>query len=246
MPIGNPIVREDAFKTVTVIASAGQTIFTITGGYKPGRIEVYLNGVKLVEGTDFTASDESTVSLSVPAALNDELQFVTFDSFSVQDALVAAASTQNVYGDISIIGDLYVNRVFGAGQVVQIGIQSAGTLVGYAKTLNFVGTGNTFLQNGDTIDISISSGGGGGGGASAGTVINYPSGAASPFILSLAHQTENINLDDTTTGEPLDANIVVGPSQLVIDPGIALTVGEGKTLIPDLYDITRQPAISTT
>lgn len=245
MPIGNPIARQETFKTIIVTASAGQTIFTITGGYKPGKIEVYLNGIKLVEGTDFTATDESTVSLSVPTSLNDELQFVILDTFSVQDALVSAASSQRVYGDISIAGDLYVNRVFGEGQLVQIGIQSAGTLVGYAKTLNFVGAGNTFLQNGDTIDISIS-GGGGGGGASAGTVINYPSGAASPFILSLSHQTENINLDDATTGEPLDANIVVGPSQLVIDPGIALTVGEGKTLIPDLYDITRQPSISTT
>ena len=51
-----------------------------------------------------------------------------------------------------------------------VGIQSAGTLVGAAKTLNFIGTGNTFAVNGDTIDISISGGGGGGG---LGTAINY-------------------------------------------------------------------------
>jgi len=63
----------------------------------------------------------------------------------------------------------------------------------------------------------------------------------SPFNLSIVHQTENINLDDTTTGEPLDAKIVVEESTLVIDVGIGLTIGEGKTLITDLYDLRRQP-----
>ena len=45
--------------------------------------------------------------------------------------------------------DLFLNR---------IGIQSSGTLIGNAETLNFVGTGNTFALNGSTIDVSISSG----------------------------------------------------------------------------------------
>ena len=45
-----------------------------------------------------------------------------------------------------------------------VGIQSAGNLVGYGVTqLNFVGTGNTFAVNGNTVDISIQGGGGGGG-----------------------------------------------------------------------------------
>jgi hypothetical protein len=63
----------------------------------------------------------------------------------------------------------------------------------------------------------------------------------SPYNLSIVHQTENINLDDATTGESLDANIVVEESTLVIDVGIGLTIGEGKTLITDLYDLRRQP-----
>lgn len=237
MPIGNPIVRQETFKNVTVFASSGQTTFSISGKYTPGKIEVYLNGIRLVEGSDFTAPDGNYVFLSVPAVENDELQFVTLDTFSVSDALVSAASTQNISGDISVSGNLYVNRIYGSGQAVQIGIQSEGTLVGYAKTLNFIGVGNTFIQKGDTIEVSV----GGNNGASAGTIINYPSGAPSPFVLSLVHQTESINLDDETTKESLDANIIVGPSQLVVDPGVALTIGEGKTLIPDLYDITYNP-----
>ena len=55
-----------------------------------------------------------------------------------------------------------------------IGIQSAGTLVGAAKTLNFVGTGNSISTNGETINIEISGGGGGGGSAGSAGSGNTP------------------------------------------------------------------------
>ncbi len=115
-----------------------------------------------------------------------------------------------------------------------VGISSAGVSIGSSITeLNFVGTGNTFSITGTTVDVSIA----GGGGASAGEVINYPSGTKSPFILSHARIKENINLDDAITGEDLDANIVVTESTFTVNTGVALTVGEGKTIIPDLYNV---------
>ena len=47
--------------------------------------------------------------------------------------------------------------------LARVGISSLGTLVGTANTVNFVGTGNTFLDQGDgLIDVSISGGGAGG------------------------------------------------------------------------------------
>ena len=49
--------------------------------------------------------------------------------------------------------------------ITNIGISSAGSSIGNATTLNFIGAGNTFAVNGSTIDISIAGGGGGGGGA---------------------------------------------------------------------------------
>ena len=42
-----------------------------------------------------------------------------------------------------------------------IGIQSAGTLIGGTAQLNFIGAGNTFAVNGNSIDISISGSGSG-------------------------------------------------------------------------------------
>ena len=44
-----------------------------------------------------------------------------------------------------------------------VAIQSGGVSIGTVRTLNFIGLGNTFTQNGNTIDISIRGGGGGGG-----------------------------------------------------------------------------------
>ena len=54
------------------------------------------------------------------------------------------------------------------------------------------------------------------------------------FDLSLSRVTQSIDLDDTVCVE--DANIVVESSLLVIDDGI-VTIGEGKKLYLDLYNV---------
>ena len=46
-----------------------------------------------------------------------------------------------------------------------VAIQSGGVAIGTVRTLNFIGTGNTFSVSGNTIDVSIAGGGGGGRGA---------------------------------------------------------------------------------
>ena len=114
-----------------------------------------------------------------------------------------------------------------------VAIQSAGTSIGEVNTINFVGTGNTFAVSGTAVDVSIE----GGGGTSAGGRINYSDGTKSPFMVSVAHVTKNIDLDNTTTGETIDCNIVIAESQMVIDAGIGLTIGKGKKTIPDLYKV---------
>ena len=107
-------------------ASAAQTNFTFSSGYTPGYIDLYLNGVRLLEGTDYVATDGTTITLLSGATLNDVLEGVAYKAFNLTN-----------------------NRV---------GVQSGGVNIGNAETLNFVGTGNTFLVNGSTIDVSISSG----------------------------------------------------------------------------------------
>ena len=114
-----------------------------------------------------------------------------------------------------------------------VGISSAGTSVATTvANINFVGAGNTFAVNGTTVDVSIE----GGGGTKAGEAINYPSGTKSPFILNSTHITESITLNDANTDTGV-ANIVTAESMLTIDDSVTITVEDGKTVIPDLFNV---------
>jgi len=228
MAIGNPITLTNnvASKIISVTATDGQTSFTVTGGYRINQIAVFRNGVQLSQSSDFTANDGSTVTLVSAANAGDTVLFRIFDDFRVADAIVSAAADQIISGDLTVTGTLT-----GAS----IGIQSAGTSVGAAKTLNFVGTGNTFLDNGDgTIDVSISGGGGGG----LGTAINFSDGTTSPFsyIDRYAQIPENMLLDATNAG--VDTSIIVSVvPNIEINSGVAVTVGAGKTMVIDVLQI---------
>lgn len=114
-----------------------------------------------------------------------------------------------------------------------VGISSGGiNIASTVANINFVGAGNTFAVNGTTVDVSIE----GGGGTKAGEAINYPSGTKSPFILSSVHITESITLDNTNA-DTVPANVVTGESTVTVDESVTITVEEGKTIVPDLYNV---------
>ena len=229
MALGRPIqlTGNVASKVIRVLATEGQTVFTVTGGYRINQIGVFRNGVRLSNNSDFTALDGVTVTLINAASLNDEVLFQIQDDFRVADAIVGAASSQVIDGDLVVTGNLYGGSV---------GVSSAGSNVGLAQTLNFVGSGNTFKDNGNgTIDITISGGGGGGG---LGTAINYSDNTTSPFSFIDAHATvtENMILDTTTAGLSSSYVVSVVPN-IEVASGVALTVGTGKTMIIDVLQI---------
>ena len=239
MAIGNPITLTNnvASKIISVTATADQTLFTVTGGYRINQLAVFRNGVRLADGADFTARDGSSVTLLSPANVNDTLEFQVFDDFRVADAIVSAEPSQTINGDLTVTGTITgVGIITGATVTgAAIGIQSAGTVVGAAKTLNFIGTGNTFAMNGDTVDISISGGGGGGG---LGTAINYEDGTTSPFsyIDAYTQVSENLLLDTTSAGVNTSIIVSVTPN-IEINSGVAVTVGAGKTMVIDVLQI---------
>ena len=63
--------------------------------------------------------------------------------------------------------------------------------------------------------------------------------STSDFYNHAIHIEENMTLDDAGTGEADDCNIVTEAATLIFDDSVTLTVGEGKTLIPDLYNVYR-------
>ena len=229
MGIGRPITLTPniASKSISVTASTeGQTSFTVTGGYLINQLAVFRNGTRLVDGQDFTARDGSTVTLVSGATVADTLEFQIFDSFNIADAIQSSVTTQTIDGALVVTGG-----VTGS----QIGIQSAGTAIGVARTVNFIGSGNTVIDKGDgTLDGSISGSGGGG----IGTAINYTDGTATPFSYIDPEVTvgEDLMLDDTSAGTS-DTYVVSIIPQINIASGIAVTVGSGKTMIIDVLQI---------
>ncbi len=289
MPIGNQIQYTDnvAQRIVSTTASAGQTTFTITDNYRVNAISVFKNGLRLTNGTDFTATDGSTVVLTSAASASDKITFVIFDDFNVAEVVTVGVSSNG-----TSIGDGKTLNFVGAGNTIEIsgttidislgitteninssgistlatlgvtgvttsqylkvigvatfmgdvtgttvGIDSGGVNIGTAKTLNFIGTGNTFAMYGDTVDISISGSGGGGG---LGTAINYDveSDTRSPFsyVDYLETVTENIILNTDNAGQGETIILTTSP-QLAIASGVAVTVGAGKTLVIDVLKL---------
>ena len=228
MAIGRPLelTANVASKSINVLATEGQTSFTVQGGYRINEIAVYRNGTRLAEGRDYTATDGSTVTLLAAAIADDVIAYQIFDSFNIADAIQSDASDQTINGNLSITGTLKGGSV---------GVASAGTLIGTAQTINFIGTGNTVVTNGNTIDVSISGGGGGGG---IGTAINYSDGTSSPFSYIDPDVTvgEDMLLDDTSAGTS-DTYIVSVIPNITVASGVAITVGSGKTMIVDVLQI---------
>ena len=229
MAIGNPITLTNnvASKNISVTATADQTLFTVTGGYRINQLAVFRNGVRLVDGQDFTARDGSSVTLLTAANLNDTIEFQIFDDFRVADAIVTAESTQTISGELNVTGGF------------NIGIQSGGTDIatGVVTAINFIGAGNTAVYSAvsKTVDISISGSGGGG----LGTAINYADDAtATPFsyIDREATVSENLMLDTTKAGESESIIVSVIPN-ITLNAGVAVTVGTGKTMIIDVLQI---------
>ena len=92
----------------TFTATSGQTVFTTTG-YDSGFIDVYLNGVKLVVGTDVTATNGTTFTLTTGAAAGDIVEYIAYGTFeltsvytqSQSDARYAQLSGATFTGDVS-------------------------------------------------------------------------------------------------------------------------------------------------
>jgi hypothetical protein len=71
----NPSARE----IQTYIATSGQTVFTVTGGYTVGLVDVYINGVRLTS-SDFTATNGTTVVLTVGTMVGNIVDIIKYTS----------------------------------------------------------------------------------------------------------------------------------------------------------------------
>ena len=80
----------------TYTATAGQTTFAAT--YDAGFVDVYLNGVKLIAGTDFTATNGTSIVLASGAAASDTVDIVAYGTFQLSNFSINDANDVNAAG----------------------------------------------------------------------------------------------------------------------------------------------------
>jgi hypothetical protein len=177
--IGNsPGVASQRIVT-TFTATASQTTFTPTSGYTVGYLDVYHNGVKLINGDDYTASNGSTFVLAAGASAGDVVESVAYLPRGLSDGYTKAeadARYVEVAGD-SMTGTLSItksaatvqtlNRTDSDGTIAEF--QKDGTAVGSIGTssgalqisggsssgMQFNSTHYVPMQNGSTVDATI-------------------------------------------------------------------------------------------
>jgi hypothetical protein len=105
-------------------ATAGQTVFAAT--YDAGYVDVFLNGVKQLVGTDVTATSGTSVVFASGTTVNDIVEIVGYGTFVLADHLTQTQSDAryvNLSGD-TMTGDLSFGdsdkAIFGAGSDLSI------------------------------------------------------------------------------------------------------------------------------
>ena len=98
--IGNAPINNSIYKQVFT-PSTGTTTFTPGTTYTAGFIDVYQNGVKLVNTTDYTATNGTTVVLTVAATTGDTIETVIYETFQTSgvNATTFVGSSEDVAGD---------------------------------------------------------------------------------------------------------------------------------------------------
>ena len=116
--VGNIPVPQATQTRQTFTATANQTSFP-TIGYTAGFIDVYLNGVKLLDGVDYAATNGSDVVLTPGAALNDILEVTIFDTFSISDT-VSKSSGGTFVGDVTMSGNANFEKGINVGSTTNL------------------------------------------------------------------------------------------------------------------------------
>ena len=105
-------------------ATAGQTTFTgadnsgNTLAFDSGYVDIFLNGIKIVVGTDVTATSGTSVVLATGASLNDTLELIAYGTFTLANFSITDAN------DVPALGS--------AGKALVV--NSGGTALEFANT----------------------------------------------------------------------------------------------------------------
>ena len=117
-------------------ATSAVGVVTFNAGYNPGYMDVYLNGVRLLEPGDYSASDGSTIILTTNTNNGDVIEAVAYKALNISTSQIGINS-----GGTLIKNNVETLNFIGAGNTFKV----TGTTVDIA------------ISGGSTADVSTSS-----------------------------------------------------------------------------------------
>ena len=132
------------------------TTTSLTGlAYTPTKVHVFHNGIRLVDGTDYTATNGTSITLTNAAENGDEVVVVSYASFQTSDT-VSASAGGTFAAPVTIDGNsatvLTVDRATSDGVIIDVqkGGSSVGSIGNNGNEI-FIGSpnsGGTYLRLG--------------------------------------------------------------------------------------------------
>ena len=102
--VANAAERKQTYSITTATTS-------LTGlAYTPTKVHVFHNGVRLVDSTDYTATNGTSITLTNAAQNGDEVVVISYPSFQTSDT-VSAANGGTFAGNVAMSGTLGVTGV---------------------------------------------------------------------------------------------------------------------------------------
>lgn len=130
------------------------TDFTFSSGYTVGYLDLYLNGTRLIEGPDYSASNGSTITLISPATNGDVLEGVAYKAFNLVNDRVGIQSSGVLIGQAETLNFVGTGNTFAVnGSTIDVSISGGGGS-GIMVVPTRAGTAVTFaIPTTNTLDV---------------------------------------------------------------------------------------------
>ena len=124
------------------------TDFTFTSGYNVGYFDLFINGVKMIEGSDYTSTDGSTFTILNGGAQNgDVIEGVAYKAFNAASAVIGINSSGTSIGNVNSLNFIGAGNTFALrGNSIDISIEATGS-TGTAGTFSVNSTGIHTTKN---------------------------------------------------------------------------------------------------
>jgi hypothetical protein len=162
------IGRAPSDSSITVARQTNQptgvtTTFVFNSGYDVGYLDVYVNGSKLINALDYTATDTQNVSLTTAAQSGDVIEFVAYKAFNLTNVVSSTSGDLTVEGSVTASGNVTATSFIGDGSSLTgiantnnlrtnfLEVSGISTLAGATFSGNVVLDANLDLQDNDKI-----------------------------------------------------------------------------------------------